>query len=105
MGKTRPIKLETRDFDKAGDAAKFFSDMLNRYYIGDIVSPVDAIELMALLKRHDEFDEKVGSGIDHFEVAAAPDGHDGRCFWIVRTDRTRIDFSFKHCLRAIPSDK
>jgi hypothetical protein len=25
-------------------------------------------------------------GIDHFEVAAAPDGHDGRCFWIVRSD-------------------
>jgi hypothetical protein len=104
MGKRRAIRLDTRLFDKAGDGTKFFSAMLNRYSIGEIVSPVDALDLTALLKRHDEMDEKVGTGIAHFEVAAAPDGHDGKCFWIVRSDGSRIDFSLKHCLEARPSD-
>jgi hypothetical protein len=104
MGKRRPIQLDTRLFDKAGDGNKFFSDMLNRYPVGTVVNPVDSLDLSSLLKRHDELDEKIGVGIAHFDVAAAPDGHDGKCFWIVRIDGTRIDFSFKHCLEAKPFD-
>jgi Protein of unknown function (DUF3223) len=104
MGKRRAIQLDTRRFDKAGDGTKFFSEMLNRYSIGQVVSQVDSLDLRSLLKRHNEMDEKVGNGIAHFEVAAAPDGHGGQCFWIVRTDGTRIDFSFKHCLEARLSD-
>jgi hypothetical protein len=104
MGKRRSIQIDTRLFEKAGDGTKFFSDMLNRYSIGAIVSPIDSLDLTALLSRHDEITEKVGVGIDHFDVAAAPDGHDGKCFWIVRTDGSRIDFSFKHCLEPKPFD-
>ena len=37
-------------------------------------------------------------------VAAPPDGYDGQCFWIVRTDGSRVAFSYKHCLEARPSD-
>jgi Protein of unknown function (DUF3223) len=104
MGKRRSIQIDTRLFEKAGDGTKFFSDMLNRYSIGAIVSPIDSLDLTALLRRHDEITEKVGVGIDHFDVAAAPDGHDGKCFWVVRTDGSRIDFSFKHCLEPKPFD-
>jgi Protein of unknown function (DUF3223) len=104
MGKRRRIQIDTRLFEKAGDGTKFFSDMLNRYSIGAIVSPVDSVDLAALLKRHDELTEKVGVGIDHYEVAAAPEGHDGKCFWIVRSNGSRIDFSFKHCLESKPYD-
>jgi hypothetical protein len=64
----------------------------------------DALDLRALLKRHDELDEKVGVGIAHFEVAAPPDDYDGQCFWIVKTDGSRVAFSYKHCLEAKPSD-
>lgn len=91
--------------EKAGDGTRFFSAMLNRYSIGEVVSPVDTVDLTALLKRHDELEEKIGIGVARLEVAAAPDGHDGKCFWIVRTDGSRIDFSFKHCLEEKPFDK
>jgi Protein of unknown function (DUF3223) len=104
MGRARRIALETRVFEKAGDATSFFSAMLNRYSVGAYVSDADAKDLMALLKRHNERDEKIGPGIDHFEVDAAPDGHTGKCFWIVRTDSSRIDFSYKHCLQAQVGD-
>ncbi len=104
MAKARKITLETRTFDKAGDGTSFFSSMLNRYSLGEKVSDSDSRDLAALLKRHDEMKEKIGCGIAHFEVEAAPDAFSGRCFWIVRTDGSRVDFSFKHCLSAKPYD-
>ena len=104
MGKARKIVLETRAFEKAGDATAFFSAMLKRYSIGDRVSDIDDLDLRALLKRHDEIDEKTGVGISHFEVGMPPDDHPGQCFWIVWTDSNRIDFSFQHCLKPKPYD-
>jgi hypothetical protein len=104
MGKARAIELETRVFTKAGDATIFFRRMLNRYSIGDRVSEEDAADLRSLLKRHEEMDEKTGSGIDHFVVDYAPEEYSGQCFWIVRTDGSKIDFSFKHCLARKPYD-
>ncbi len=104
MGKARRIVLDTRVFDKAGDGTIFFQTMLNRYSVGTRVSDDDAKDLLALLNRHDKRDEKVGAGIDHFEVEAAPDGYAGKCFWIVRSDGSRIDMSYTHCLKPKPSD-
>ena len=99
MRKARRIELATRVFEKAGDGTVFFRAMLNRYSIGDRVSDDDAKDLVALMKRHDEQEEKIGCGIDHFEVLAAPHGYAGMCFWIVRNDGSRIDISFMHCLK------
>lgn len=98
MGKARSIQIDTRFFEKAGDATAFFSSMLQGYPQGARVSDADAEDLYALIKRHDEMPEKVGCGIDYFAVDAAPDYPDQRCFWIVRTDGSRIDVSYKHCL-------
>lgn len=99
MGRPREIRIETRTFQKAGDGTTFFSKILNSYSIGDRVSDLDGRDLSALLKRHDEYSEKVGVGIDHYKVDAAPEPHSGQCFWIVRTDRSEIDFSFGYCLK------
>lgn len=98
MGRARPINLDTRSFAKAGDATAYFSGMLKRYPIGVRVSDDDARDLRALLRRHDEEGEKVGSGVAYFCVEHAPEPYSGKCFWIVRTDDSRIDFSFQHCL-------
>ncbi len=99
MGKARKIDLGIRVFERAGDATAFFRAMLNRYPVSARVSDDDAKDLRALLERHDERDEKIGAGIGHFEVAAAPDGYSGKCFWIVRSDKSRIDISYPHCLK------
>jgi Protein of unknown function (DUF3223) len=107
MGKARRISVGTRSFDKAGDATAFFKEMLNRYRIGDRVSDEDAVDLSALLERHDDRDEKVGTGIAGFEVnnppADAPP-YSTRCFWVMRTDGTKLDISYKHCLEPKPYD-
>lgn len=105
MGRSRRIVLTTRVFEKVGDAQIFFATMLNRYGIGSQVSDEDAADLSALLARHSEFDEKAGIGIAGFEVNMPPDDvpqFSKRCFWIIRADGTRIDFSIGHCLKPQP---
>ena len=107
MGRARRIVLATRSFDRAGDATAFFAGMLNRYTIGARVSADDATDLFALLERHDEFEEKAGTGITGFEVNAPPQDvpqFSKRCFWAIRRDGTRIDFSIGHCLKPRPND-
>lgn len=104
MGRARLIVIETMTFPKAGDARSFFSGMLGGYTLHDRVSDEDAAHLTALMKRHDEHEEKVGTGIDYFTVAPAPDYPDQRCFWIVRTDGSKVDFSYQHCLEKKPFD-
>lgn len=107
MAKARRITLTTRSFDKVGDATAFFAAMLNRYGIGDQVSADDAADLSALLDRHDQFAEKSGAGIAGFEVNLPPDDvpqFSKKCFWVVRRDGTKIDFSIGHCLKAKPHD-
>ncbi|SFO20104.1 DCL family protein [Sphingomonas sp. OK281] len=104
MGKARPIIIETKTFTKVGDARKFFSEMLQGYSVGDRIDDEDTSHLTALLRRHDEEVEKVGSGIAHISVGPAPDYINERCFWITRTDGSRIDFSYQHCLLKKPTD-
>lgn len=106
-GKTRRITLATRTFAKAGEAKAFFTTMLNRYAVGDRVSPDDAADLSALLSRHEDFGEKAGTGVTGFEVNVPPADappFSKRCFWVLRRDGTRIDFSIGHCLEPRPGD-
>lgn len=107
MGSPRTIKINTRTFEKAGDATAFFKEILNRYEIGERVNVADSADLLALLERHDERDEKIGSGVAGFRVGAPPADappFSTRCFWIVQNDGTVIDFSYKHCLERKPKD-
>ncbi len=93
---SKSFVIDTRNFAKKGDAHAFFKEMLNRYRLGDRVNDADATDLRALLKHHTEYATKVGSGIDHFSVMT--NLFDTQCFEIVRTDGTRDDFSYKHCI-------
>lgn len=103
----RKIVLKTRTFEKAGDAKSFFSKMLKSYSVGERVSDIDATDLTALLDRHDEKSEKIGVGIGYFEVNLPPaeyPPYTKQCFWIVRTDGSKIDISIGHCLERKPYD-
>lgn len=96
MARTKPLVLETRSFQSQKEAISFFKSMLNRYRPKQRVSDEDARDLAALLKRHSEYPEKVGIGVDHFEVMSADFGT--QCFRLVRVDGTGEDFSYPHCI-------
>ena len=70
--------------------------MLNKYRPKQRVLESDAADLAALLQRHSEYENKVGVGIDYFEVMSAEFGT--QCFRVVRVDGTGEDFSYSHCI-------
>lgn len=84
-----------------------FKEMLGRYVVGERVTEVhDHSDLEALLTVYDEAvaegeAAKAGIGIDYFEKDVN-DQHPvkTKCFYVVRTDGSRIDFSLKHALNA-----
>jgi hypothetical protein len=90
------IKLTTREFATKGDAKAYFSAMLKRYRPGDRVNDEDCKDLASLVRRHPHAGEKIGPGIDHFEVMSAD--YNSQCFWVVRTDKTMERFSYKSCI-------
>ena len=53
-GRSKPVELATRSFEKQGDATAFFKAMLNRYRPGERVSDEDGLDVAALLERHTE---------------------------------------------------
>ena len=98
MARGNPVILAARSFPSQGAATAFFKEMLSRYRAGDRISDVDALDLAALLERHDEFAQKVGCGTDHFSVMMTE--HDTPCFRIERKDGTGTDFSYLHLHHA-----
>ena len=96
MARGTPIILSKRTFPTKGAASEFFSTMLHRYKPGDRVTDADAADLASVLDRHSSRAEKVGVGIDHFEVQSADFA--SQCFRVVRTDGTWARFSYKACI-------
>lgn len=65
----------------------------------EVTDPTHVTFLTALVKRHPEADDKIGSGIAGFKVQVNPDGTGNtRCFWVIHPDGTATHFSFKSCL-------
>lgn len=96
MGRSIPVDLGVVTFKSRTAAREFFQAMLHRYAVGDRVSSEDQTLLSELLKRHPDSLQKIGVGIDHFEVLGAD--FDTQCFHIFRTDGTFEDFSLHTCV-------
>lgn len=107
MGKFVPVKLDNgRSWPQKGMARKHFSEMLGRYVVGErVLNAVDNSDLTSLLKVYDATvpagDTKAGCGIAYFEKGVDLD-HPGNtvCFYVVRTNKTRTDFSLGRALDA-----
>jgi hypothetical protein len=97
---SKPVELATLSFPTQSAATGFFKEMLGRYHPGERVNDEDALHLAALLVRHSEYSQKVGCGVDHYEVMMTVEGTP--CFRIVRTDGTGTDFSYRHCITGRP---
>lgn len=100
---SKPVSIATREFGSRQEATAFFKEMLGRYKPGDRVIADDILDLSALLERHHEYAQKVGVGIDHFEVIMTE--HGSPCFRVVRTDGTGTDFSYLTCIRGTPPSR
>jgi hypothetical protein len=96
MARGKPVVLSSREFANQSLASEHFGSMLKRYKPGDRVSDEDAVELADLFRRHPDYEERSGIGVDHFEVQSADFG--SQCFRAVRSDGTWARFSYKTCV-------
>lgn len=95
----KPVVIGDQYFSRQIDALNFFKEILSKYSLGERVSVADTKSLIPLLDRHRHREEKVGSGVDYFIVDA--DGYGKQCFWVVRTDGTRVQFTYRRCITGI----
>lgn len=77
-----------------------FKGILQKTDDDDVIGENDHKLLMELLKYHDSYDEKV-KDIKHFTVGQHPLYKQTRCFFVVRNDGTREDFSSTKCVENI----
>jgi hypothetical protein len=75
---------------------KVSQEIRSRYADGVPLSLSDMKIMVAILNRHPESVDKIGSGIASIVVHTFIGGT--RCFFVVRTDHTVIDFSARKCL-------
>lgn len=96
MPRANPVVLGTMTFRSELAAKAYFKAMLNGYSPGDRVTKKDGVLLTELLRRHPDWEAKIGEGIDHFEVMTH--SFNSQCFAVHRTDGSFEDFSYTWCI-------
>ena len=93
------VKLGPLTFDLAEDAVSYFSQLLGAATPRQNMNEYERMVLNALLERgHPAYADKAGShGIKHFMVDDHPE-FGSKCFWLVRGDGSREDFSYRKCV-------
>ncbi|KAK9121359.1 hypothetical protein Syun_018976 [Stephania yunnanensis] len=73
-------------------------EILHKYSIGEFLNENDKSILTSALQFHPEGSDKFGSGLHNIKVATHPKWRKTRCFMLVRTDGTIMDFSYQKCV-------
>ncbi|MFR0367567.1 DUF3223 domain-containing protein [Streptomyces sp. MCC20] len=91
--------IGSREYPSKKAAQEAVRDVLYGYSVGSIVDKEeDHLLLLDLLDLHEEADAKIGVGVEAFAIAPPLKGpYPG--FEVIRTDGTRIDFSYLACLK------
>ena len=71
--------------------------ILNLLKDGETLEEADAQFMTEILKFHDKHDEKM-KDYDHFEVGVHPEFVKTRCFFVVKKDGKKEDFSVSKCI-------
>jgi hypothetical protein len=98
-----PYILASETFRTKDELANRCRDILNATFDGQFVSEQSLPFLIELFQYHDEWLDKSGSGICGISALTTIQGT--RCFALVRKDSSRIDISFPHAIRLIPSSR
>ena len=74
--------------------------ILNLKQDGERIEGNDCDFLKELLELHEKRDQKL-KNFDHFEVGTHPDHEKTRCFFVVRPDGAKEDFSITKCIMQL----
>ncbi|XP_024396746.1 DNA-directed RNA polymerase V subunit 1 [Physcomitrium patens] len=92
------VEPECKDID---DLVKSMRRILfnPRNELGGRLSDEDDELVQTVLAYHPKLSEKAGCGTAYIKVDRSAGFVNNRCFWLVRTDGSEIDFSFHKCLK------
>ncbi|XP_021290967.1 DNA-directed RNA polymerase IV subunit 1 isoform X2 [Herrania umbratica] len=96
--KRRSIWRELLTLDDIQRLSRALRNILHKYPIDHWLSEADRNTLMMALYFHPRRDEKIGSGAQEIKVGYHPEHANARCFSLVRTDGTIVDFSYHKCV-------
>lgn len=96
----QPITLGGKVFDNKTQVAEYIKGVLKDSPVGPITGETLAV-VTELFSFHPEADTKIGAGITKIEIRINQNySNTARGFWIVRTDGTETDISYKKCLEG-----
>ncbi|KAK8584261.1 hypothetical protein V6N12_068507 [Hibiscus sabdariffa] len=96
--KRRSVLRELITLNDVMRLSRELRNILHKYPIDHRVSEADWDTLMMALYFHPRRDEKIGSGAKEIKIVNHPDHPTTRCFSLVRTDETFVDFSYRKCV-------
>ncbi|KAL2633755.1 hypothetical protein R1flu_005234 [Riccia fluitans] len=96
-------RRESEEWKELENLVRSIRNIFKKYELeARIVGEDENLLLGQILPNHPNSEAKVGCGIDYFKVA---NHMDTRCFFLVRKDGTREDFSYHKCLLTLASKK
>ncbi|KAM0936174.1 putative protein DCL [Dioscorea sansibarensis] len=97
-GSEGPKSLGPKVFGSSVEMFDYFMKLLHSWSTNVDVNKYEHLVLLDLIKKgHPEPDKKIGVGIQAFQVRVHP-AWKSRCFFLVRSDGTSDDFSFRKCV-------
>jgi len=98
-----PYTFANEVFRTKGELTARCREILSSTPDGQLVPHESLPLLMEIFQHHDEWVQKIENGIRGISTQTTI--HGTRCFVLVRNNETRIDISFPHAIRLIPSNR
>ena len=92
------LQIGSLKFRSKKEAGEWFGEILRSNPAGAQCKPHGMQDMVELIKRHPNADEKIGCGIERFEIRENPVFKNQKSFYLVRKDGTETDFSFRVCV-------
>lgn len=99
MIRTPKYIINSKPFTSQEAIKKHFQEVLRHAVLDQALAGETLEDCIELFKRHPEWTQKKGCGIDSVRVIENPVYGD-RCFWIYRTDGTDTDISYLSCVKS-----
>eukprot|EP00250_Pteridium_aquilinum_P003201 c13519_g1_i1 orf=67-939(+) len=99
--KPTEAKVGPKVFTSSMDMFNFFYDLLRTWPLNFNLNKYEHLMLENLISQgHQEPQKKIGAGIEAFQVRMNPEFY-SRCYYIVRSDGSVEDFSYRKCVDNI----
>ncbi|CAM6116559.1 unnamed protein product [Calypogeia fissa] len=96
-----PVKLGPKTFYSGVEMFTYFYELLHAWVSNVDVNKYEFLVLSDLIKKgHRDAEAKIGPGIQSFQIRFHPGWH-SRCYYLIRTDGSVDDFSYRKCVDKI----